>query len=250
MAFVALSMGISTEACAIQDGAVQTNEMSQAKRIYLGAVEKITDEADPDGALHVLRRSFERGYETPSDILREPAFAAIRRDPAKRKELRALLAANCRESKVAMVAQDEAGKRLQLQIEVVDRESGKPLAGTRMFLYHTDDQGDYAPEATEAGGGSDNPRLFAYVRTDAQGRAEVQSIMPGSYRGTRIVRHIHLVIDRDATAAFGTGIYFDTDPAPDEEIRTEAAQGRVCIAELEKVGDVHKANAQIRVPRS
>jgi len=223
--------------------------MSPAGRLYLGAVEKIAVEADPAGALRWLKRSLEAGHERPSDALREPAFAPLRRDPAMRAELRELLSAHARESEVDLVAPDEPGSRLRLTVGVTDRESGEPLTGVRVHVHQTDAQGDYAPEAEEPGGGSGNPRLFAYLRTDAHGRVTLRSVLPGPYRGTRAARHVHLRVDRPGAAAFGTAIYFDADPPPDEELRAEEASGRIIVVPLDLDGETWRARARLRVPR-
>ena len=123
------------------------------------------------------------------------------------------------------------------------------MPGNRVYLYQTDDKGDYAPEADRPGAGAENPRLFAYVRTDAEGRATIRTILAGPYRGTRVTRHMHLHISRAMATAYGTAIYFDTDPPPDEELRQDAARGRVVVAPLEKVEMAQRARAKIPVPR-
>lgn len=221
---------------------------NRARGLYLGAIEKCALDGEPRAAVRWIRGALEAGYPKPSDALAESAFEPLRRDPELRRELRDLLAAHARESEVRMVGSAEPGKPMRLDLEFVDSESGAPISDARIYLYQTDDEGLYAPEAPEPGGGSDNPRLFAYARTDASGRARILGIVPGAYRGTQAARHVHLRIKPAAARTMGTTIYFDGNPPADDEVREEAASGRATITRLAEKDGVHHAVVRIRVP--
>jgi hypothetical protein len=219
-----------------------------AQDLYRRAVESAATEKPLDRVLAELGQALDAGFERPSRVLSDAPWERVRIEPQARKALRQLLAKHVRESELTMVSENEAGRRLKLEVKFVDHESHAPLAGERVYLYHTDDAGDYAPEAENPGGGSDNPRLFAFARTDDQGRVVLHTILPGAYRGTVIARHIHLSLLRADRESFGTGIYFDTDPGLDPEIREEIAAGRVAIGSLEVDGDAAVCKVEFRVP--
>ncbi len=227
----------------------KTADADDARAAFRQAIETIEKGNDLSLAMQFLSESFKKGYKHPSLALRDPAFKPFRDDPSRRAELRKLLGAHACESNVEMVAADEKGERILIELEVVDKETSKPLADTRVYLYHTDAEGDYVPEADGPGGGSENPRLFAFVRTDSDGCATIASILPGSYRGTQAPKHIHLEVDRADSRIYGTGIYFESDTAPDDELRDEAASGRISAVRLKSDESPYRAHARIQVPR-
>jgi len=184
----------------------------------------------------------------PVGCLARAGLAPLRTDPARRPELRALLGAHVLESDVTIVGDDEPGERLRLDLEVVERESGRAVPGARVSVYQTDDRGDYAPEAGRAGEGAENPRLFGFARTDAVGRATIRSVLPGAHRGTRNARRVHVRIDRAGTEAYGTTICLDVDPPPDDEIREEAARGQVVLAQVRAEAGAARSHARVALP--
>jgi protocatechuate 3,4-dioxygenase beta subunit len=231
-------------------GACSSEAQSQStgQDLYQRAIKSFSSDTPADRAVTDLGKALDAGFERPSEILTAAAWERLRTDPQTRKALRELLAKHAMESELTMVSENETGRRLKLEIAFVERKSGAPLAGERVYLYHTDDAGDYAPEADSPGGGSDNPRLFAFARTDDKGRVVIHTILPGAYRGTNITRHVHLSVSRGDSEPFGTGIYFDTDPGLDQELRDEGAAGRVAIGSIEADGDAAVCKIVFRVP--
>ena len=227
----------------------QATRDAASEQLYRQAVDELTASDSQAKALARLAESFAAGLPRPSRVLVEAAWEPIRREPETRRQLWSLLRDHARESEIEMVAADEPGRRLELTLEFRDRDSGKPLIDRVVSLYHTDDAGDYTPEATSAGGGADNPRLFACGRTDADGRLRVHTIVPGHYRGTQAPRHIHLGLQRPDQAAYGTGIYFESgENGLDEELREERAQGRVFAATLPPGDEPATVRLELRIP--
>ncbi|HVE70455.1 MAG TPA: hypothetical protein VNI54_03730 [Thermoanaerobaculia bacterium] len=66
------------------------------------------------------------------------------------------------------------------------RADGRPAPNVIVFAYQTDVTGVYHRN------GQQGWRLKGWVRTDANGRFEFQTIRPGSYPGTRNPAHVHL----------------------------------------------------------
>jgi protocatechuate 3,4-dioxygenase, beta subunit len=84
-----------------------------------------------------------------------------------------------------MAGTTEPGTRLIVHGQVFDPSGKKPVAGVTVYAYHTDATGRYnKPGARE-------PRLRAWVTTDAQGRFELRTIRPVGYPGRRDPAHIH-----------------------------------------------------------
>lgn len=87
-----------------------------------------------------------------------------------------------------MVTEKEPGVRLIVSGRVFDPSGTKPVAGVRVYAYHTDATGIYnKPDARQ-------PRLKATVVTDADGRFELRTIRPAAYPGSSGPAHIHFEV--------------------------------------------------------
>src|SRR6185436_7320666 len=96
-----------------------------------------------------------------------------------------------------------------------------PVAGASVYVYQTDARGYYRPDDKM---GNRDPRLYALLHTDTQGRYSYRTIRPGSYPDTRVVQHIHYEV---AAAGHGARIFeivFEDDPLMTDEVRQKAAQ--------------------------
>ena len=87
-----------------------------------------------------------------------------------------------------LVSEQEPGTRLIVSGRVFDPSGTKPVAGVRVYAYHTDASGVYNKP------GIKEPRLKTTVVTDAEGRFELRTIRPGSYPGGGVPAHIHLEV--------------------------------------------------------
>lgn len=142
-------------------------------------------------ALDLFAAAAAAGYPRPSEVHTDPRFARLRSDAATRAKLRDALRAHARESDVTMVAADEPGDPLHVRGVVRDAD-GKPVAGALLHVFQTDHTGHYVP------GGLDesNPRLFAWLRTDAEGAFGYRTIRPAPYGGVAgsSNQHVHVEV--------------------------------------------------------
>ncbi|BAN46892.1 intradiol ring-cleavage dioxygenase [Metapseudomonas resinovorans] len=83
------------------------------------------------------------------------------------------------------ITEGRPGTPLRLQFEVLQLDGCRPLDDAALEIWHCDAQGAYS------GVGADPSRFLRGVQiTDAQGRAEFRSILPGYYPGR--TNHVHL----------------------------------------------------------
>jgi len=74
---------------------------------------------------------------------------------------------------------EERGGRFVMEGRVLGARDSVPMAGITVYVYHADRKGEY---------GEPYPRLAGVLRTDAEGRFRVWSVLPGQYEGAP---HIH-----------------------------------------------------------
>ncbi len=106
------------------------------------------------------------------------------------------------------IAAGARGQRLTLAGRVLDARC-KPLAGAVLDVWQVTADGVYGPAG--AGGGLKCCYLTATVRTNNDGRFELETVMPGHYPGA--AAHIHVGIAGPRGGRLLTEIQFANDPA-------------------------------------
>lgn len=185
---------------------------------------------DYHAAVKSLAKALGEGL-APERILTTPALRPLREDPDRRPELFDLLKEHVSASHAVLVDALEPGRRIRLLGRVVDMETGTPLAGALVHLYHTDARGEYRP-GMDAGGGAGNPRLRAFLRTDSKGRFVVDTIMPERYPNSSVPRHVHYDVRAKGYPQLVSECFFDGDPNLSAETRANAPGNNFPIVEL------------------
>jgi hypothetical protein len=186
-------------------------------------------------ALERLREAFEAGYPTPADVYEDPRFSPLRENADARGPWRDLMGDFVEQSEVTMVSADEAGTSMLVRGLVIRTSDREPVAGAVVHLYHTDDTGEYEPNRP-VGDGS-NPRLFAWVRTDSQGRFAVRTIKPREYPGASPrAAHVHFRLNAEGYRKLSDVFRPYTQPADEEEREAAVRRGRP-VSVVRKDGD-------------
>lgn len=89
-------------------------------------------------------------------------------------------------SRSVVVPTSEPGERLVISGDVYQPDGVTRASDIVLFLYQTDATGRYNQPDDSL-----NPRLYGWVRSDAAGHYEIDTIRPGSYPGQSIAAHIH-----------------------------------------------------------
>ena len=116
--------------------------------------------------------------------------------------------------RMRLAAPGEPGTPLVLTGRIVGPDC-QPLAGAVLDVWHANAAGRYS--LTRETGEPDDASEFLLrgkLRTDGEGRYELETVLPGAYgegRGMR-PRHIHLTVTHPDAAPLTSQIYFQGDP--------------------------------------
>jgi protocatechuate 3,4-dioxygenase beta subunit len=125
-------------------------------------------------------------------------------------------------ARITIADSAEPGTRLVVAGRVLGAD-GRPIAGASIYAYQTDANGEYQPGRPGAAG-SDQPRLFGYLRSDAQGAYRFATIKPGSYPNSRNPAHIHFEVTAPEHDGRNYEIVFEGDPYISPQFRAQARE--------------------------
>ena len=139
---------------------------------------------------------------------------------------RDLIAKYAKSEKVTMVTPTEPGKKITVKA-VLKTADGKLVNDALVYLYHTSGKGWYSDTGAHIltrEGDVRHARLFCYVKTDQQGRFEIETIQPRGYPNSDLPAHIHIEVTKNGKYVAGVPgeLLFDDDPrlTPDRRSRS------------------------------
>ena len=106
-----------------------------------------------------------------------------------------------------------AGSPLDIQGRVTGLDCGRGLAGVELDVWHATHDGHYDNDGTMHLG-RERFLLRGRLRTDAEGRYRVSTIVPGRYLNGPQYRpaHVHVKVRAEGFAGLTTQLYFPGDP--------------------------------------
>lgn len=147
-------------------------------------------------------------------------------------------------SKIDLTRAGESGARaagtiLHIEGRLAD-EGGEAIADAALRIWQTDARGYYRDEAAKRGLLDATFGYQATLRTDAEGRFELVTILPASYaEHPQVTPHIHVAVERPGRSVENREIVFRNHPGQRSAPRPHP---RAVIAEL-KAADEIEANA-------
>jgi catechol 1,2-dioxygenase len=124
---------------------------------------------------------------------------------------------------IKLAGDAEPGQRLMLRGAVLSSDCRTPLPRTVIEIWQANDEGHYDKKEPGNFLESMKPRLRGMLLTDANGRYEIETIVPGSYPippgvpglekygGLTRARHIHVKVLPFLHVALTTQLYFKND---------------------------------------
>ncbi len=169
---------------------------------------------------------------------------------AERKEVRDFLSAHAHFSTIHIPPAKETGQPIIIK-GTVKNVKGVPLPNSKLFIFHTDARGYYAPtDSASKRMNEPDPRLFGYVITDKDGRYSFETIHPGTYpnkyEGRYIPQHIHIQIVEKGFEPFSIQMAFEDDPAmKDKYWKDWAIKQKFPVTKLIRSGNILTGNYDI-----
>lgn len=89
---------------------------------------------------------------------------------------------------IRLTGKNEPGKVFTLDMTVLDITTKKPVPGVEIFVYHTNNKGDYERDASEVA------RIHGTVYSDQHGKVRFYTIYPRGYNDSPRGAHIHFEV--------------------------------------------------------
>lgn len=157
---------------------------------------------------------------SPSSVLCDARYTSVHAFP----RFRAAIKAHATSAPLTMAGKTEPGERAVLQLEIKSKDS-TPLGDALLYLYHTSSKGWYSDKAYHvraSSGDQRHARLFGYLRTDAQGRADIHTIRPGGYPDGELPCHFHIELIEPSSLV--SEVVFSDDPRLTPEAKARSLQ--------------------------
>jgi protocatechuate 3,4-dioxygenase beta subunit len=132
-------------------------------------------------------------------------------------------------SRATLITERDPGERLVLMGSVLSTRC-KPIANATLDIWHADARGGYD---------NDGWGLRGTLKTDAQGRFVIRTLMPGRYLNGKRYRpsHLHVKV-RAAQQELTTQLYFHGDPYIEGDPFVDLS----LVMAHRKVDGIHRAN--------
>lgn len=179
---------------------------------------------DKNLLLEKIKLQVETGQTTISSILSDTGYMFLH----PQKEFRQVIKQNAKSGKVKMIADSEPGERIIVKGRVKNRH-GKPFTDALIYVYQTSDKGWYSDTGAHIllfSGDQQHARLFAYLKTDSEGRFEVETVKPKGYPKSDLPAHIHIAMWKNDKYLEGVPgeLQFDDDDRMTAERRKRSLQ--------------------------
>ena len=131
---------------------------------------------------------------------------------------------------------NDAGPKLVISGVIYKRDGKTPAPDVVLYVYHTDQSGNYVNKYNEPGYAGHNGYIKGWMRTNKNGEYKFYTLMPGHYPGRQAPAHIHPVIKEPGVSEYWIDEYlFNDDPVlTAEEKNKQDKHGGSGILSLEK----------------
>jgi protocatechuate 3,4-dioxygenase beta subunit len=175
---------------------------------------------DTAGLMKQVRSQLSDHKSTVSSILTDKSYISVHPFTSFRE----LIRINATNDILRIAPDDEPGKKIRVIATITDRNN-QPIPNALVYLYQTDSKGWYAadaPHVLQNEGDMRHARLFGYVKTDKNGKFELNTVKPSGYPQSDLPAHIHVHVWADGYRTNVTEFLFKDDDRLKGEILNRA----------------------------
>lgn len=131
---------------------------------------------------------------------------------------------------------NEPGPKMLISGIVYAADGKTPAKDVVIYIYHTDQQGNYSLKGGEKGWAKRHGYIRGWAKTNEQGRYRFYTLRPASYPNSNAPQHIHPVIKEPGVSEYYVDEFlFDDDPNLNETERSrQEKRGGSGIIKLRK----------------
>jgi len=108
---------------------------------------------------------------------------------------------------------NESGPRLEISGIVYKRDGITPAAGVILYVYHTDQKGNYTPGKNAKGWEKRHGYIRGWIKTNDKGEYKFYTQVPASYPDSRNPKHIHATVKEPGYTEYWIEEFvYDDDP--------------------------------------
>jgi protocatechuate 3,4-dioxygenase, beta subunit len=106
---------------------------------------------------------------------------------------------------------NDRGPKLEISGTIFQRDGKTPANDVILYIYHTDQTGEYPTKGNETGWGKRHGYIRGWIKTNADGKYKFYTLRPGAYPGRQNPEHIHPVIKEPGVKAYWIDEYLFED---------------------------------------
>lgn len=135
---------------------------------------------------------------------------------------------------------DEKGPKLEISGTVYKKDGKTRAAGVILYVYQTDQSGNYSKKGNEKGWGQRHGYIRGWIKTGSDGKYKFLTLKPAPYPGGGTPAHIHIIVKEPNRKEYVVDEYvFEGDPyLTAEDLNRPNPTGGSGVIKLKKRGSV------------
>lgn len=140
----------------------------------------------------------------------------------------------------------QPGPNIEISGVIYKRDGKTPAPGVVLYIYHTDQQGNYSNKTNEGGWAKRHGSLRGWIKTNEKGEYIFYTQVPASYPNSNNPRHIHPTIkEEDKNEYWIDEFIFADDPLFRQPPASHRARGGSGVLNPELKDGLYRAKRDI-----
>ena len=141
---------------------------------------------------------------------------------------------------------NDEGPKLEITGTVYQRDGKTPAKDVVIYIYHTDQTGNYSPGKNAKGWEKRHGHIRGWVKTNSDGFYKFYTLRPAAYPSRRDPQHIHVTIKESSLNEYWIDEYlFEDDPLLTKKPDQKEARGGNGVVKVTSVNGIGKVKRDI-----